>query len=131
MATVTELNEQIAELEKQRDDVAKAEFKEFATEIFLENPELKNFAFGLNANEYNDEGLYEGINGVALDIDEDEPVSSYRDKDGYPWEQEGLEKLIGDKLSALGDDTLISAFGANYDLVIVNHERVYLEDVNY
>lgn len=131
MSKVAELNEKIAKLEQERNSAARDEFKEFATETFLANPELKNFAFGISGREYNDEGLYEGINGVALNIDESDSIlGEYWDKQQYSYKADGLAGEIYKKLTELGEGALTAAFG-EYDIVVVNHNEVYIEDATY
>lgn len=119
---IKEISSEINNLEGKRASVAKSALKELSTFIFNKHPDLDNFAFGISGREYNDEGLYEGVNHVAINLDEDEVESEYWDK--YDWRisrSEGIEGEIYDALTAIGDSALIAVCG-EYDIVFIERD---------
>lgn len=124
------INAEVSELVTRRNDIALQALKELCQEVFGKNPELKNFAFGISGREYNDEGLYEGINHVGINIEVDgEEHNSYFE--GFSWgTQAGTEKEIADGLNELGEEAIRAATG-EYDIVVVDRQQIYLVDAGY
>lgn len=123
VSTVEAFNTEIEKLKSERNNEVRAAFKEIAKNAFRDDPELQNFAFGINGNEYNDEGLYEGINFVARNLEIDEDGDDYDSGvTGQYWSKHDWRGNFDDKilseLERIGDEALVDTFGT-YDIVLV------------
>lgn len=119
---IKEISGEIKSLQSKRANVARDALKELSNFVFDKYPELKNFAFGISGREYNDEGLYEGVNHVAINLDDQEVENEYWDK--YDWRtsrSEGVEGEIYDALKLIGDPALIAVCG-EYDIVFIERD---------
>lgn len=119
---IKEIDTQISNLEGRRANAAREALKQLSTFIFDKHPSLKNFAFGVSGREYNDEGLYEGLNHVAIDLDPDDVESDYWDK--YNWRNSNSGEIEGelhDALKEIGGDALVAVCGI-YDIVFIERD---------
>lgn len=103
-----------------RDDIKEVISQECAR-IFIANPEITSIGWGMKTSEYNDEGMYPGINGPAINVDLDDDS----DKDlmmGYDYGYKG-DKLspVTDTLKAIleeaGADILCEVWDDEYIVV--------------
>ena len=133
---ISKINSKIRELDNERTALARTALKEVSKEVFDKYPELNNFAFGISGREYNDEGLYEGLNHVATNLDTNDTYISSAYWDAYDWRSPnspGAGEEIHKLLSDVGDDALVQACG-EYDIVLIEREdpeHLEIEDAGY
>lgn len=149
--------EKLKNLEEDRQNIAKDHLQATLTEIFTEYPEINIISWGQKDSEYDDEGMYPGVNGPVFNYDFFDEVNkdnwnnlemeiiqgygSYRKSDTDGWEKifkaPNAERKLMSALNDIGSELLVKIFD-DADEYIVSAERkddgtfkIYKESIRY
>ena len=132
LEAVKEARQQITEAQKVLRDAAEKTVKDELEKLFTD-PTIQNVTWAQKAGEYNDEGMYPGVFGPAINAFEGlVDRASIRDwsyEDGYDMIYYGgmtvdpRAKRFEEVLNALGDDILSDMFGNENVTVAVRTEK--------
>lgn len=126
--------------------LAKMALHQVLTEVFEENPDINIISWGQKNSEYNDEGMYPGIQGPVFnynfsdkrdwdDLEWDIIMGyGYRRKDHEGWsgilERPQAAKKLKEMLEGIGEDLMVAIMG-NEDEYIISANRQNTTKLSY